>query len=187
MSRGVLTSCLDAWMKCIHSPQATHDLLRSNRHGEKKRCNLRQRRNRQVDDHAEHGRGPGRDGQESHGGRMRPQGRLHPPAPGRSGPEDRAGHAARRRRRRATWTTSAATVSATCRCTESGGPEPGVGCAGRGIITSINLLEQLGAYGPAPAPTMSSTTCWATWSAAASPCRSAKARPRRSTSSAPAR
>lgn len=35
-----------------------------------------------------------------------------------------------------------------CRCTESGGPEPGVGCAGRGIITSINLLEQLNAYGP---------------------------------------
>ncbi|EPR32344.1 Nitrogenase iron protein [Alkalidesulfovibrio alkalitolerans DSM 16529] len=31
-------------------------------------------------------------------------------------------------------------------CVESGGPEPGVGCAGRGIITSINLLEQLGAY-----------------------------------------
>jgi nitrogenase iron protein NifH len=33
------------------------------------------------------------------------------------------------------------------RCVESGGPEPGVGCAGRGIITSINLLEQLGAFG----------------------------------------
>ncbi|WP_346855090.1 nitrogenase iron protein [uncultured Draconibacterium sp.] len=32
------------------------------------------------------------------------------------------------------------------RCVESGGPEPGVGCAGRGIITSINLLEQLGAW-----------------------------------------
>ena len=32
------------------------------------------------------------------------------------------------------------------RCVESGGPEPGVGCAGRGIITAINLLEQLGAY-----------------------------------------
>jgi nitrogenase iron protein NifH len=31
-------------------------------------------------------------------------------------------------------------------CVESGGPEPGVGCAGRGIITSINLLEHLGAY-----------------------------------------
>ena len=31
-------------------------------------------------------------------------------------------------------------------CVESGGPEPGVGCAGRGIITSIGLLEQLGAY-----------------------------------------
>ena len=32
------------------------------------------------------------------------------------------------------------------RCVESGGPEPGVGCAGRGIITSIGLLEQQGAY-----------------------------------------
>src|SRR5512147_2032846 len=32
------------------------------------------------------------------------------------------------------------------KCVESGGPEPGVGCAGRGIITSVNLLEQLGAY-----------------------------------------
>ncbi len=32
------------------------------------------------------------------------------------------------------------------RCVESGGPEPGVGCAGRGIITSINMLEHLGAY-----------------------------------------
>jgi nitrogenase iron protein NifH len=32
------------------------------------------------------------------------------------------------------------------RCVESGGPEPGVGCAGRGIITSIEMLENLGAY-----------------------------------------
>jgi nitrogenase iron protein NifH len=32
------------------------------------------------------------------------------------------------------------------RCVESGGPQPGVGCAGRGIITSISMLEQLGAY-----------------------------------------
>lgn len=32
------------------------------------------------------------------------------------------------------------------KCVESGGPEPGVGCAGRGIITSINYLENLGAY-----------------------------------------
>ncbi|MEW6020464.1 MAG: AAA family ATPase, partial [Pseudomonadota bacterium] len=31
-------------------------------------------------------------------------------------------------------------------CVESGGPEPGVGCAGRGIITSIGMLENLGAY-----------------------------------------
>ena len=34
------------------------------------------------------------------------------------------------------------------KCVESGGPEPGVGCAGRGIITSINMLETLGAYTP---------------------------------------
>lgn len=32
------------------------------------------------------------------------------------------------------------------RCVESGGPDPGVGCAGRGVITSINFLEAKGAY-----------------------------------------
>lgn len=32
------------------------------------------------------------------------------------------------------------------RCVESGGPEPGVGCAGRGVITAIDLMESLGAY-----------------------------------------
>ena len=32
------------------------------------------------------------------------------------------------------------------KCAESGGPEPGVGCAGRGVIASINFLEQNGAY-----------------------------------------
>jgi nitrogenase iron protein NifH len=31
-------------------------------------------------------------------------------------------------------------------CVESGGPEPGVGCAGRGVITAINMMEELGAY-----------------------------------------
>lgn len=35
---------------------------------------------------------------------------------------------------------------ANIRCVESGGPEPGVGCAGRGIITAINFLEENGAY-----------------------------------------
>ncbi|MBM7868421.1 nitrogenase iron protein [Heliobacterium gestii] len=34
------------------------------------------------------------------------------------------------------------------RCAESGGPEPGVGCAGRGVITAINFLEENGAYTP---------------------------------------
>ena len=32
------------------------------------------------------------------------------------------------------------------RCVESGGPEPGVGCAGRGVITAIELMEKNGAY-----------------------------------------
>jgi nitrogenase iron protein NifH len=32
------------------------------------------------------------------------------------------------------------------KCVESGGPEPGVGCAGRGVITAIEALEKLGAF-----------------------------------------
>ncbi|HEY0330869.1 MAG TPA: nitrogenase iron protein [Rhodopseudomonas sp.] len=32
------------------------------------------------------------------------------------------------------------------RCVESGGPEPGVGCAGRGVITAIDLMEENEAY-----------------------------------------
>ncbi|MEW6726026.1 nitrogenase iron protein [Desulforudis sp. 1088] len=32
------------------------------------------------------------------------------------------------------------------KCVESGGPEPGVGCAGRGVITAINLMEEREAY-----------------------------------------
>lgn len=31
-------------------------------------------------------------------------------------------------------------------CVESGGPTPGIGCAGRGIITAFNTLEELHAY-----------------------------------------
>lgn len=30
-------------------------------------------------------------------------------------------------------------------CVETGGPEPGVGCAGRGIIVSLQLLDKLNA------------------------------------------
>jgi len=32
------------------------------------------------------------------------------------------------------------------RCVEAGGPEPGVGCAGRGIIATFQLLEKLSAF-----------------------------------------
>ncbi|HNR25307.1 MAG TPA: nitrogenase iron protein, partial [Methanobacteriaceae archaeon] len=31
-------------------------------------------------------------------------------------------------------------------CVESGGPEPGVGCAGRGVIVAMSLLEKLGIF-----------------------------------------
>ena len=31
-------------------------------------------------------------------------------------------------------------------CVESGGPEPGVGCAGRGVITAVDMLTRLGAF-----------------------------------------
>ena len=32
-----------------------------------------------------------------------------------------------------------------CLCVEAGGPEPGIGCAGRGIISAFDLLKELGA------------------------------------------
>jgi len=41
---------------------------------------------------------------------------------------------------------SCSTPGGWIKCTESGGPEPGVGCAGRGVITAINFLEEEGAY-----------------------------------------
>lgn len=31
-------------------------------------------------------------------------------------------------------------------CVEAGGPTPGLGCAGRGIITALEKLKELGAY-----------------------------------------
>lgn len=31
-------------------------------------------------------------------------------------------------------------------CVEAGGPTPGIGCAGRGIITAFEKLEELGGY-----------------------------------------
>lgn len=31
-------------------------------------------------------------------------------------------------------------------CVEAGGPTPGIGCAGRGIITAFEKLEEIGAY-----------------------------------------
>ncbi len=32
------------------------------------------------------------------------------------------------------------------RCVESGGPEPGVGCAGRGVLTALEILQDLRAF-----------------------------------------
>lgn len=56
------------------------------------------------------------------------------------------------------------------RCVESGGPEPGVGCAGRGVITAIDLMEKNGAYTPELDFVFS--MCLVTLSVADLPCRS---------------
>jgi Nitrogenase subunit NifH (ATPase) len=71
------------------------------------------------------------------------------------------------------------------KCVESGGPEPGVGCAGRGVITAINFLEEEGAYEEdldfVFYDVLGDVVCGGL------PCRSAKTRPRRSISSSRAR
>ena len=66
-------------------------------------------------------------------------------------------------------------------CAEAGGPTPGMGCAGRGIITAFEALEERNAF-EVYNRTWSSTTCWATWSAAASARRCAPKRRTRPTS-----
>src|SRR5512143_595346 len=38
------------------------------------------------------------------------------------------------------------TGSGGVRCVESGGPEPGVGCAGRGVLTALEILKDLRAF-----------------------------------------
>lgn len=55
------------------------------------------------------------------------------------------------------------------KCVECGGPTPGVGCAGRGIITSFELLKN-----STPMPfinrILSCMMSWGMWSVAALPC-----------------
>ena len=64
-------------------------------------------------------------------------------------------------------------------CVEAGGPKPGFGCAGRGIITALEELDRLDA--------ISCTTSWGMLSAEVSPCPSGKDMPIRSMSSRPER
>jgi nitrogenase iron protein NifH len=86
-------------------------------------------------------------GKKSDGGRLRPQGGFHPPAARRLVAEDSVLDTLRDEGDEVdSGRLHAPGASAVTLLHESGGPEPGVGCAGRGIITSINLLEQLGAY-----------------------------------------
>lgn len=59
-------------------------------------------------------------------------------------------------------------------CAESGGPTPGIGCAGLGIISAFNKLEGLDAY-RVYRPDIVIYACWATWFAAGSPCPCARA------------
>ena len=71
------------------------------------------------------------------------------------------------------------------KCVESGGPEPGVGCAGRGVITATISWKRKALT--TKIWISCSTMCWATWFAVASPCPFVKTRPRRSISSCPAK
>lgn len=66
------------------------------------------------------------------------------------------------------------------RCVESGGPEPGVGCAGRGVITAINFWKK-------KEPTRTtwtsySTTYWVTLYVVVLRCQFVKTKQKKSTS-----
>ena len=146
-----------------------------------KNSDLRQRRHRKIHHHTKYGGRSGRNGPQSHGGGLRPEGGLDPaPAGGLS--QKTVLDTLRAEGEDVELEDIRKTGFQGIICVESGGPEPGVGCAGRGIITSINLLEQLGPTLRAKSSITPSTTSWATWSAVVSPCPFVKARPRRSTS-----
>ena len=59
-------------------------------------------------------------------------------------------------------------------CVEAGGPTPGLGCAGRGIIAALEKLAEKGAY-DVYKPDMFFMMYWVMWSAADFPCRCAEA------------
>lgn len=71
------------------------------------------------------------------------------------------------------------------RCAESGGPEPGVGCAGRWVITPSTSWKKKGRM--KTTWILCSTTSWAMWCVAASPCRFVRTKRRKFTSCAPAK
>ena len=60
-------------------------------------------------------------------------------------------------------------------CVEAGGPTPGLGCAGRGIITALEKLKEKQELTRLINRTSSSTTFSETSSVAVSPCRCEKA------------
>ena len=148
---------------------------------------LWQGRNRQVDHHAEHG---GRDGvfsrQEGVHPRLRPQGRLDPPDPWRQAAGNPDGYLARRARKRSPTTRSIKVGFRRHPLRRVGRPRAGSGlCRPR----SHHRHQPDGSNSARTLPNSisSSSTCWATWSAAVSRCPSATARPRKSTSLLPAK
>ena len=64
-------------------------------------------------------------------------------------------------------------------CIESGGPQPGTGCAGRGIAAALREIREKICW---KAATLFFTTCSATLSAAGSACRCGKKSPKKFTS-----
>ena len=66
-------------------------------------------------------------------------------------------------------------------CVEAGGPTPGLGCAGRGIIAALESSKKRARMKPS-ARTWCFMTYWATSCAAGFPCRCAQAMPTGSSS-----
>jgi nitrogenase iron protein NifH len=87
------------------------------------------------------------EGQEGDDRRLRPQGGFDPPDPARQGAELHHADGGRAGSVEDLELEDVLKVGyRDIKCVESGGPEPGVGCAGRGVITAINFLEEEGAY-----------------------------------------
>ena len=108
-------------------------------------CRLRERRHRQKHHCRQYLGGIGRPRTPRAPDRLRPPSTIPPGCSWADAPCRRSWNtSATCRRPTAAWTTCCTSAPAGSHCIEVGGPEPGVGCAGRGILSAFTLLEKLG-------------------------------------------